>query len=122
MIEKVHFKQSSLLLSLDVDKEEFNVESGHQWASCSYLLRKEDSEIFGNLPELKSPTATETKMFLVYIAGFIICKDLEQTDLLETEGFNTPSDCSCQRSFSFLSYSIQSKTKFAGDHYATFLL
>ena len=62
------------------------------------------------------------KMFLVYIAGFIICKDLEQTDLLETEGFNTPSDCSCQRSFSFLSYSIQSKTKFAGDHYATFLL
>lgn len=102
MIEKVHFKQSSLLLSLDVDKEEFNVESGHQWASCSYLLRKEDSEIFGNLPELKSPTATETEMFLVYIAGFITCKDLEQTDLLETEGFNTPSNCSSQRSFSFL--------------------
>ena len=40
MIEKVHIKLSSLLLSLDMDIEEFNVESGHQWASCSYLLYK----------------------------------------------------------------------------------
>ena len=45
-IEKLHIKQSSLLLSLDVDINELNVESGHQCPSCTYLLCEEGAEVF----------------------------------------------------------------------------
>ena len=34
VIEKLHIKQASLLLSLNVNIEDFNVETGHQCPSC----------------------------------------------------------------------------------------
>lgn len=61
IIEKVNVKQSSLLLSLDVDLQKFNVESGHQYTFCSYLLCKEGSDTFNNLSELQSSIPMETK-------------------------------------------------------------
>lgn len=61
IIEKVNVKQSSLLLSLDVDLQKFNVKSGHQYTFCSYLLCKEGSDTFNNLSELQSSIPMETK-------------------------------------------------------------
>ena len=52
-----------------MDIEEFNVESGHQCASFSYLLCEEGSDIFGNLPELELSIPIDTKISLVYIGG-----------------------------------------------------
>ena len=60
IIEKVNVKQS-LLQSLDVDLQKFNVESGHQYTFYSYLLCKEGSETFNNLSELQSSIPMETK-------------------------------------------------------------
>ena len=45
------------LLSLDVNIEEFNNESGHSCAYCSYLLCEESSEILDNLSGLELPEA-----------------------------------------------------------------
>ena len=71
VIEKLHIKQSSLLLSLNVNIEDFNVESGHECPACSYVLCEEGSEIFDNLSELEQSISLETKMSLVYIACYV---------------------------------------------------
>ena len=71
--------------------------------------------MFDNLPALESSVPSETKMSLVYIAGYITRKDpelsenqlLEQTtsyyqkygkfiDSLDRGGLNIPCDCCCQ--------------------------
>ena len=83
VIEKVRIKQSSLLLSLNVNIDEFNVESGHECMSCSYLLCEEGSEIFDNLEELELSIPLETKMSLVYIAGYVTRKELTENQMLE---------------------------------------
>ena len=75
VIEKLHIKQSSLLLSLNVNIEDFNVEFEHQCPACSYVLCEEGSEIFDNLSELEQSISLETKMSLVYIAGYVTRKD-----------------------------------------------
>ena len=49
VMEKLHIKQSALLLSLNVNIEDFNVESGHQYPAGSYVLCEEGSKIFDNL-------------------------------------------------------------------------
>ena len=117
VIEKVRIKQSSLLLSLNVNIDEFNVESGHECMSCSYFLCEEGSEIFDKLEELELSIPLETKMSLD-VAGYVTRKDteltenqmLEQTtfyhqkygklaDSLDRGGLNIPSDCSCQWTF-----------------------
>ena len=104
--------------------EDFNVESGHQCPACSYVLCEEGSEIFGNLSELEQSISLETKMSLVYIAGYVTRKDKElcenellaQTNLyyeksghftvsLDRGGLNVPSDCACQwTSFCFIMF------------------
>lgn len=118
VLEKLHIKQSSLLISLHIDVNEFNVESGHQCSSCTYLLCEEGAEVFDNLTDLESSIPLETKMSLVYIAGYITRKDadlsenemLEQTTFyhqkygkftneLDRGGLNIPSDCCCQWTF-----------------------
>ena len=85
---------------------------------CLDILCEEVSEIFDNLEELELSILLETKMSLVYIAGYVTRKDteltenqmLEQTtfyhekygkltDSLDRGGLNIPSDCSCQWTF-----------------------
>ena len=38
IMEKVAIKKTMLLLSLDVDVEDFNVEAGHNGSSCGLML------------------------------------------------------------------------------------
>ena len=61
----------------------------HQCACCPHLLCEECSEILKFLPELESSLPTDTKMFLVYIAGSVSHKDPEQREnrLLEHTTF-----------------------------------
>ena len=118
VIEKLHIKQSSLLLSLNVNIEDFNVESEHQCPACSYVLCEEGSEIFDDLSELEQSLSLETKMSLVYIAGYVTRKDKElcenellaQTNFyyekyghftvsLDRGGLNVLSDCAWQWTF-----------------------
>ena len=53
VIEQLHIKQFSLLLSLDVNVDDFNGGSGHRCISCAYLLCDQGSEVFDNLAELE---------------------------------------------------------------------
>ena len=115
ILEKLHIKQASLLLSRNIDINQFNLESGHQCPLCSYLLCEEGAEIFDNLQNLESSVSLETKNSIVYIAGYVTRKDQElsetqlmdqttfyyqkfgkYTDYLDRGGLNIPSDSSCQ--------------------------
>ena len=68
-IEKLHIKQTSLLLNHNVNIDEFDVNPGHQCTSCDYKLCGEGSEIFDNLENLEPSLSNEIKMALVYIVG-----------------------------------------------------
>ena len=63
-IEKLHIKQTSLLLNQIVNIDEFDVNPGHQWTSCDYKLCEKGSEIFDNLENLESSLFNEKKWFL----------------------------------------------------------
>ena len=95
------------------------------------LLCGEGSETFDNLPTLESSVPSETKMSLVYIAGYITRKDPElsenqllgQTtfyyqkygkfiDSLDRGGLNIPSDCCCQWTIFYFILFIQSRKKY----------
>ena len=61
-----------MLLSNKINVDSFNIESGHFCFHCSFLLVENSVEIFDGLPELESSDMEDTKMVLVYIAGYII--------------------------------------------------
>ena len=67
--------KASLLLSANVNVDGFNIESGHSCFNCSFLLDENSAEIFDVLPELEFSVPEDTKMVLVYIAGYIMCND-----------------------------------------------
>ena len=69
-IEKLHFKQISLLLNQNVNIDTFDIKPAHQCTFCDYKLWKEGSEIFDNLENLKPSLSDGIKMTLVYIAGY----------------------------------------------------
>ena len=75
IIEKVNISKASLLLSAKVNVDSFNTESGHSCFNCSFLLDENLAEIFDGLPELESSVTEDTKMVLVYIAGYITRND-----------------------------------------------
>ena len=103
--------------------ENLPLKASHMCPQCSYTLDEEGSEMFDNLVELETSLTIETKMALVYIAGYVTSKDknLSETDMMEVTTFyykkygsytdeldrgqlNIPTDCACQ--WTFLSYII----------------
>ena len=54
IIEKLHIKQTSLLLSLNIDIDSFDVTSGHECASCT------------SVETLESSLSDATKMTVIY--------------------------------------------------------
>ena len=69
VIEKLHINHTSLLLSLNVDIDSFDLSSGHNCPSCTYVLSEAGSEIFDNLEKLESSISDSTKMSLIYSGG-----------------------------------------------------
>ena len=87
-------------------------------------MDEEAAEILNSLPEMAIPD--ETKMSVVYIAGYLTRKDKELseeqllelttfyqqkfgsiTDSLDRGGLNIPSDCACQWTFfSYIMFNI----------------
>ena len=122
IIEKVNISKASLLLSANVNVDSFNIESGYSRFNGSFLLHEISAEIFDGLLELESSVPEDTKMVLVYIAGYITCNDsgsseeklLNETtfnyqkygqylDAMDRGGLNIPTDNTCQWSiFSFI--------------------
>ena len=88
IIEKVNIKGASLLLSLE-DLSDLKGLEGHRCDSCDFVLDEEGAEIFDNLAELENSINLDTKMNLVYIAGYVTRKDdvFSENDLLEETMF-----------------------------------
>ena len=49
IIEKMNISKASLLLSANVNVDNFNIESGHSCFNCSFLLDENSAEIFDGL-------------------------------------------------------------------------
>ena len=114
IIEKVNISKASLLLSANVNVDIFNMESAHSGFNCRFLLDENSAEIFDGLPELESSVSEDTKMVLVYIAGYIAGNDsgsseeklLNETtfyhrkyrqylDAMDRGGLDIPTDNTC---------------------------
>ena len=110
-IEKLHIKQTSLLLNQNVNIDEFDVNPGHQYTSFDYKLCEEGSEIFDNMENLESSLSNKMKMALVYIPGCITRNDNQPsecethfynekygkyTNLTDCGKLRVPSDHTCQ--------------------------
>ena len=114
IIEKVNIPKPSLLLSANLNVDSFNVERGHSCFNCRFFLDENSAEIFDDLPELESSVPEDTKMVLVYIAGYITLNDsgssaeklLNETtfyhqkygqylDAMDRGGLNIPTDNNC---------------------------
>ena len=67
----LNIKQTSLLLSQNVNIDAFDVKPSHQWTSCYDKLGEEGSEIFDILKNLEASLSDERKIALVYIAGYL---------------------------------------------------
>ena len=50
-----------------------NFESGHSWHKCGFFPNGIFKNCFENLPELGNSVQEETKMILIYFAGYICC-------------------------------------------------
>lgn len=124
ILEKVGIMKTRLLLNLGTDVNEFNVELGHSCSKCGFLLTEEMCEVFHNLTQLEETLDVNTKMALVYIAGYIVRNDNEIddsheyyekygsfTDNLNRGGLSIPGDSACQ--WTFFSYII---FKIVADH------
>ena len=69
-MEKLNIKKASLLLSLKADIDSIAGSSGHKCSSCEFLLREQDVEVFDNLESLEKSLSIDTKMAVVYVAGY----------------------------------------------------
>ena len=75
----MNINQTFLLLSQNVNINEFDVNVGHQCTFCDYKLCGECSEIFDNLENLEPSFSNEIK-WLGYIAGYIKRKDNQHSE------------------------------------------
>ena len=112
--------KTKLLLNLGTDVDNFTVESGHSCARCGFLLTEEMCEIFHDLAKLEETLDMDTKLALIYIAGYIIRKDMESedsqeyykkygsfTDNLNRGGLSIPGDSACQWTiFSYIIFKV----------------
>lgn len=110
ILEKVNINKTKLLLQLNVDINSFNVESGHSCARCHYMLSEGNCEIFDKLPNLEQSINDDVKNALIYIAGYVIRKDVnivedstnyfdkygKLTAELNRGGLCVPGDAVCQ--------------------------
>ena len=80
IMEKVAIKQTKLLLNLNIDISDFNLESGHSCANCGFLPTENMCAIMDKLPEFENLLSQETKMTLIYVAGYVVRNDGEIDD------------------------------------------
>lgn len=85
VLEKLNIQKASNLLSICGEVEDL-LSSGHQCPDCDYILSDESAEIFDTLELLETSVTIETKIALVYIAGYVTRKD---GDMSEEELFDT---------------------------------
>ena len=115
VLEKLSIHKTKLLLTLNVDVSSLNYLSGHSCTNCNFLMGDNAIDVFDNLPKLEMSLPIDVKETLVYIAGYVIHKDVPVEDTLHY--FNTfgnfneemsrgglaiPYDSICQ--FVFFSY------------------
>ena len=117
VLEKLYIHKTKLLLNLNVDVSSFNVLSGHSCECCQFLMGDHTIDVFVNLPKLEISLPTDVKETLVYIAGYIIYKEMpvdgtfnyfskfgDFPNEMSRGGLAKPTDTLCQ--FVFFAYII----------------
>ena len=76
VIEKATIWKTKLSLKLNVQVQDMDVESTHVCTMCTYRLSEEQCEQVDYLSEEENILADDEKIYLIYIAGYIIRKKL----------------------------------------------
>ena len=76
ILEKVNIFQTKVLLRLRFDMDQLSSQSGHSCDKCEFVWSEEICELINNLPDLECSVKDEAKQSLVYIAGYVVRKDL----------------------------------------------
>nr|XP_047133002.1 uncharacterized protein LOC105847471 isoform X2 [Hydra vulgaris] len=82
IIEKFNISKTSLLLSYNIN--ESTPDAGHSCQFCGFLLDESSAEVFDNLPTLEKSITVQSKMSLVYIAGYVSRNEPEQCFILKS--------------------------------------
>ena len=78
MTEKLHISHAAILLKLERSEVFDDMKKcGHQCPACQYTMTESASDTFDRLPELEDTIPEETKKAIVYVAGYITRKDIE---------------------------------------------
>ena len=123
-MEKLRIDQASVLIEINNDICDMDIEVGHCCTACSYTRTESDAYTFDALPELEESLKHETKMALLYIAGYVSRQHHEDegdqdatftyykkygsyTDMVSRGKLHIPSDTICQCViFSYIMFSL----------------
>ena len=112
--EKLIIDHTKLVLRLGSDFSDIPSQAGHNCNLCNRPLSSKESEVFDSLSNLEDKLSMDTKMGLVYVAGYIVRNCDEETDCdtyeyfekygqylqdLSRGGLSLPSDNVCQWTF-----------------------
>jgi len=73
IIEKFNISKASLLLTYNINDSASY--AGHSCQFCGFFLDESSAEVFDNLPTLEKSITVQSKMSLVYIAGYVSRND-----------------------------------------------
>ena len=78
--EKLRIERTKLQITLNHEMADSSVVRSHQCDDCSFDLNSMESEVFDELPSLEASVNRETKINLVYIAGYVSRKNSSDDD------------------------------------------
>ena len=94
VLEKLDIKKTKLLLKLNVDMSVLRAEHGHCCEKCSYTLDRDGVSLLNQLEEGEKLIPEETKMSLIYMAGYVSRKyEMSEQELFDATMFYYAQKC-----------------------------
>ncbi|XP_066923516.1 uncharacterized protein [Clytia hemisphaerica] len=88
VLEKLDIKKTKLLLKLNVDLSVLRAEPGHCCDKCFFALDRDGISLLNQLEEEEMSIPVETKMSLIYMAGYVARKDeMSEQELFDATMF-----------------------------------
>jgi hypothetical protein len=108
ILEKVNIKKTQLFINYN-NYEALETEHGHICNKCDFIPPEDVCNVIDNLPSMEESLPVDTKMGLVYIAGYVVRKDEKSGDSelysekfgcflkdIDRGGLSVPGDSVCQ--------------------------
>lgn len=88
VLEKLSIQKTKHLLRLNFDVASLSSPSGHHCEKCTFEFDEDVLDTIASLKTIESKIETETKLSIVYIAGYLVRNDdMSETELFESTTF-----------------------------------